>query len=165
MYSVRGAHRNVTWSVQRLWRDVERVLNERVVLNLWQIGLAAIFIGFLFYQVKQTASLGAKNRGFNPPNDVYSSYKEDEIEGINWRWTYSKAGQNENLTPYCKDCDMKIVGKCSLTRSGARRSRKWRYRCENCNAAELPIKLSMTSLKKRVERHLDRKIRTGEWAL
>ncbi len=87
-----------------------------------------------------------------------SDYREDTFEGLKWRWVY-QSGRPVNAWAYCPHCDTQLV----YAEMGGRFTPVTVLNCETCNLDILHHDGSKDYLVKKIDRLIDRKIRTGVW--
>ena len=91
-------------------------------------------------------------------------YRQDEFEGITWRWSYDYSGRPVNIVPFCPNCDSQLVH-VKENQFSLKPTFSVSFYCERCKQERARIEggneyyaVSM------IERFIDRKIRNGEWA-
>jgi hypothetical protein len=90
------------------------------------------------------------------------SYTEDRFENIVWRWSYNFANQPINIQPYCPYCDIQLVH--VVPPFWDNQGDKVSFYCENCKRTLANVEGGGRSYAiSMIARHIDRKIRTGEW--
>ena len=87
-----------------------------------------------------------------------SAYQEDTFEGLKWRWSY-QAGRPVNAWAFCPHCDTVLV----YAEMGSRFDPVTVLSCETCQLDVLHHDGSKDYLVKKINRLIDRKIRTGVW--
>lgn len=81
-------------------------------------------------------------------------YKEDIFYGMKWRWDYYPLGGTKDLTPYCLKCDTLLVNYDDF------QNRAY-FKCDgfNCNKWETKLDENILSIKNRIKREIERKVR------
>lgn len=87
-----------------------------------------------------------------------TSYTEDSFFGVKWRWRYFA---NAPFDPwaFCPRCDTMLV----YSHEGGHFSRETALTCETCGRVMLRQEGDNEYLVAKVQRQIDRKLRTGEW--
>jgi hypothetical protein len=93
--------------------------------------------------------------------NAWQSYCEERINGVVWRWQYRK-GEINGLRPYCPMDDTLLL--CTVTRPSPYNDLppKTDFDCDNCGRVHSEQRI-YEEIQDKVERHIDRNIRTGRW--
>jgi len=93
------------------------------------------------------------------------AYCEDRMHSVVWRWQY--AGRRiVNVHPYCPTCDAHLVFEELYDEEAMRWPRtinRTAFHCEHCGGIRTTIEGDRDYVLAKVEREIDRRIRTGEW--
>jgi len=119
-------------------------------------------LGLLFLLVNPIVAIGvilamvALKPGSLPE---FYAYKEDRLFNAVWRWEYGSSGIWD-LASFCESCDLRLV--YSDARVGFGRN-VTKLICERCNRQVYETEGDYEYLKAKVEREIDRRIRTNEY--
>ncbi|MDT0605377.1 hypothetical protein [Thalassotalea castellviae] len=91
-------------------------------------------------------------------NDKYTS---DYIEGLSWEWKYSGSKISE-LKPLCPQCKHEIIQR-DIRQLGYSHQTKEEFYCEGCNFTLAINDKPVYEYYSRINRHIERKLRTKEW--
>lgn len=91
---------------------------------IFVVGLVAI-LGLVV--LLKSAISGILAIGKRPLPPAYTTYNEDLMDGVLWRWQWTK-GQVTNIWCFCPDCDAQLV----YDPRGARYNGEAHLICENC---------------------------------
>lgn len=113
------------------------------------------------------AAYGIYERARQPPPITWqNSYLEDRMHSVVWRWRYI-GGSIDNLHAFCPQCDAQLVYE---ERGPDIRRRLWDdtpiatvLHCETCDVPRATLQGDYRYAWARVEREIQRRIRTGEW--
>lgn len=94
-----------------------------------------------------------------PPASNWRNYTTDNFFDIKWGWKFDEAGQVLGLYSLCPHCDYQIYAKPNF----AWGADKTEFYCENCCSNLGSHKDEMPQIENKVIRHIQRKLRTGEW--
>lgn len=86
----------------------------------------------------------------------YYKFNEALYEGARWRWRWFDRTIID-LCAYCPTCDLELVSNGSAYRTHTE------FICENCKEPIAFLPGNMTDIRRRVEREIRRKVRTGEY--
>ncbi len=89
-------------------------------------------------------------------------YTEDRIESVVWRWHYV-GSQIMGTAPYCPSCEAHLVYSEQYDRGWPRTVNRTEFHCEHCGVVRTSINGDHDYAIAKVEREIDRRIRTGEW--
>ena len=104
-------------------------------------------------------------RAFRRRKGGPSTYTEDSIFGVVWRWRYRSGGVDAK--PFCPKCDLELVpleqryDSCDAGRVFP--ADFTHFACENCRIKSEKFDGGVSYALDRVEREIRRRIRTGEW--
>lgn len=92
---------------------------------------------------------------------AWISYTTDIFFNIRWTWRYDVSNKIIELFSFCPDCDFQIYPKRYL--NFVRDFTHINFHCENCghNFGNFPEDIAQ--FENKVIRHIQRKIRNGEW--
>jgi hypothetical protein len=87
-------------------------------------------------------------------------YKEDKFFNLRWRWSYSENNQIDRLAVFCPHCDFRIfpqeVSQYAVLDHIA-------FSCDSCHSNLADFPESYRSLKSKVERFIEQKVRNHSW--
>ena len=98
-------------------------------------------------------------RDKHPPAPSWRNYTSDNFFGIKWAWRYDETGQVSGLYSLCPHCDYQIYPKPNYSWG----IDKVDFHCEACNSNLGSHQDEVAQLENKVTRHIQRKLRTGEW--
>jgi hypothetical protein len=133
-------------------------LGDRVVMPRWYYYLLLLCGLALLVRVV----IGFRNRTKIKEESISSTdYQRDTFFGIVWRWDYFSSGEisDEMLAPYCPTDDTLLVKNPKFSFDNVNAE----FYCETCKKVFTPREGSGVTLKGKVIRQIDRKIRVGEW--
>lgn len=93
-------------------------------------------------------------------DDPYRLFKKDNLFKVDWMWEYQKKVP-VNITFYCPTCHNALF--YDEHRSGSEEGIEVSLECDTCNRTLSTIDGTYTSLLKRVQGHIERKIASGKW--
>jgi len=127
---------------------------------VWLLGLMLLVVGACAVALVM-AWLDHVRKSRQPE---WLQYTGDMFEGMKWRWQFALDGQIHGLKPYCPKDDTRVIS-CGQPHNyivvGSRGLNTF-YRCETCSNTWC-LSGAESEVLQRVERKIDRKIRTGEW--
>lgn len=131
-------------------------LGASVPLSRWVFALlvAAALVGIAFLGWPLVDRLQDRQRKKPAPPPPSHSYLEDTIEGIVWRWEWTRSGPYE-LTPFCPECDLELVWR-DFTRGVA--ALQGRYVCQKCKDRRSNTDMKH-DIRDRVAKEIERKAR------
>lgn len=89
------------------------------------------------------------------------TYRMDRILGVKWRWKYDANLAIYDLAPFCPTCDFQAI----YVDLGQHRFPHLGIKCEDCNQvfADFKSVTLISEIEDRVEREIQRKLRSGDW--
>lgn len=91
------------------------------------------------------------------PLNPWRRYTQDRFEGMIWRWQYDSNDRPTNLVAYCPSDDT------SLLWTSAEWGDTVNVLCETCGKNYGALFGDIRDVQERIERQIDRKLRTGKW--
>lgn len=123
---------------------------------VWLFGLmslpTALFLGALLWTA-------VRGNGGSVSED-WSSYTEDEFLGLRWRWKYFASGDLEHPNPFCPVCDYQVFPHHASAYHAVERIG---FHCDSCGRKLPEFDESYASLRSKIERFIQQKLRTGAW--
>jgi hypothetical protein len=141
-----------------LWRGIHLVVSFLLAHQEVPVWLLFILIGWFLFSwfvlIKGLFSERAKS--------PFKFYRQDFIDGMLWRWTYNNNQKIMDLYPFCSICDAQII---VLIEAGLMYDYPDtnRYKCEKCDKVIHTEAGDDRFYRSKIERELQRRIRTGEW--
>ena len=141
------------------WQAIVRAATGSVSIPNW------LFVVLVLCAICVVGVIGLllRVRFFEPPlpaGSDYRPYREDLVFGILWRWQYAEDGRMWELHCFCPVCDLQLfprdVGEYRFAPVTM-------YPCEHCGYESKRVTGSALSVESLVRRHVQRKLRTGEW--
>jgi hypothetical protein len=87
-------------------------------------------------------------------------YTEDQFLGLRWRWKYFQSGGLEHPIPFCPHCDYQVFPHHASAYNVIERIA---FHCDSCGGNLPEFDESFESLRSKVERFIQQKLRTGAW--
>lgn len=137
------------------WASVTTHLSRTASVPTWLLyllyataGTWVFVIGVIAYSV-----LARKERPA-----TYLDYREDRFFGAIWRWVYV-GGRPDKTWAFCPSCDTVLVYSERMNYGDWETT----LHCETCAHTVLSQPCDRHDLVAKVERQIDRKVRSGEW--
>jgi hypothetical protein len=89
------------------------------------------------------------------------NYTADNFFNVRWTWRYDGANQIIDLYSFCPSCDFQIYPRRYL--NFVRDFTHINYHCENCRRDFGNFSDDIAQFENKIIRHIQRKIRNGEW--
>lgn len=125
----------------------------------WLIGAALLIIGVALLGGILIAIAIARQEVQSPTNPL-REYKQDELLGIAWRWSYFQGTTVYNLVPFCPLCDFQIRP-CYTNPHPV--MDEITFSCEDCGKFQKSFPERYEAVEDLVKRLIHKKLRTGEW--
>ena len=95
----------------------------------------------------------------------WTDYTEDDFFGMKWHWRYTNDNSIGNLRCYCPNDATSLVfnNEYMIDRSTISPTPGVSFHCETCNQKFGPFPGNEKNVRERVERQIDRKVRSNEW--
>ena len=90
----------------------------------------------------------------------WRAYTEDELLGLRWRWNYFPSGRLEQPIPFCPKCDYQVFPHHASAFNAIERTG---FHCDSCDRNLAEFDESYESLRSKIERFVQQKLRTGAW--
>jgi hypothetical protein len=87
----------------------------------------------------------------------WRTYTEDEFLGLRWRWKYFSSGKLEDPIPFCPACDYQVFPHHASAYNVIERIG---FHCDSCGRNSPEFDESFESLRSKIERFVQQKIRT-----
>lgn len=121
-----------------------------VSMPVWLI----VLISFLVVPTLFRIFSSFRKEALGHPN--WHDYKQDEIFGMRWRWDYGLySGGIINISCFCPSDDTQLI----YEDWGS----KVAFQCETCNTRFGPFEGQINYFFGKIERQIQRKLRSGEW--
>lgn len=135
------------------------VISQTSVPN-WLIAVFSVPILVLIFGVVSAGVTGLKKTD----DDVttWESYRSDSFYSLNWSWEYSKSGKISKLYTLCPACSYQILP--HQVAGPNYYSHYIEYKCDECGYKVKTFKEEYDTLLSKIERKIQRNIRTGDWA-
>jgi len=124
-------------------------LGTSLPVPVWIITICAVLILILSVRIATSILAAATPR-------EWESYIEDLFDGMRWRWDWKDA-RITSLRPYCPGDDTILVFSVN------RYTEEVGLVCETCDRTFGPFRGDVDYTKSRIERQIDRKVRTGAY--
>lgn len=122
-----------------------------LLLVLVAISLVVAYVVIRLYIESRTESIAPL---------TFRDYRKDHFEGLDWYWSYNAVDAIILLHPCCPQCQLQLEGKYQYSGHGGLRIT---YTCESCNAVRAKFEEHEDSVKDRIQRFIQQKLRTGSW--
>jgi len=135
-----------------------RAMLRRIGIPVWLLSLLTIISIFSVLRLV---------RAFRRTKDHSSEYTEDKLFGVVWRWQYD-SGRIIKLWAFCPRCDMELVYNEKRLDDPIESylhpnfPESTHFECEKCNISSDQIPGRLSSALNRVEREIERRLRTRE---
>lgn len=93
-------------------------------------------------------------------SENWRTYTEDEFLGLRWRWKYFASGSLEHPIPFCPHCDYQVFPHSASAFNAIERIG---FHCDSCGQNLPEFNESFESLRSKIERFIQQKVRTGVW--
>jgi len=140
-------------------RFMGSLLTHQIKIPLWALLILTILAILPIFRIVRTL----RKKDSEPSEDTYI---QDDLFGVVWRWCYSSNGIDD-LWAFCPHCDNTLV--YDEQRSDRRKPSRFyppeftKFVCENCDTKSQELLGNKSHALGRVEREIDRRLRTGEW--
>lgn len=124
------------------------------LLAVLSIPTLLILVALVWASIRRSPAAEAANA------DDWSSYTEDEFLGLRWRWKYFPSGGLEHPIPFCPACDYQVFPHHA---SAYRAIERIGFHCDSCGRNLPEFDESFDSLRSKIERFVQQKIRSGCW--
>lgn len=121
--------------------------------------LSALTVPALFILVALAWTGIRPNQGVAAEGD-WRMYTEDEFLGLRWRWNFFSSGTLEHPIPFCPACDYQVFPHHASAYNVVERIG---FDCDSCGRKLPEFDESFDSLRSKIERFVQQKIRTGAW--
>lgn len=92
--------------------------------------------------------------------DDWRTYTQDEFLGLRWRWRYFPSGALEHPVPFCPACDYQVQPHHASAYNFIERIC---FHCDSCGRDLPEFNESFESLRGKVERFVQQKLRADAW--
>jgi len=137
-------------------------LSHQVTWPVWALVLLALLVPTVALLALRAVSLRQNQWVLQE----WAGYRSDHIFGVKWSWRYDTSGIS-HITGFCPRCDMRLV--YSEERLDGQPPDMFEpadctvFVCEKCGARSERVPGYFSHVLGRVEREIDRRIRTEEW--
>ncbi|MEI7534634.1 MAG: hypothetical protein WCK57_09715 [Verrucomicrobiae bacterium] len=141
------------------------VVSAKIETPFWLLCLLVLAAGILVLVVLQKMGRSKVGEAIVGATLSWKDYVVDNFFGMKWRWRYTSSGQITDLWCYCPRDETCLVYKDDFIteRSTMMMQPAIGLICETCGQNFGPIAGDKHSLCAKVERQIDRKLRSNEW--
>lgn len=90
----------------------------------------------------------------------WRTYIQDDLLGLRWRWHYLDDGSIKGVAPFCPRCDYQVFPHHASAYGVVERIG---FHCDSCSVDLSEFDESFESLRSKIERFVQQKLRTGAW--
>jgi len=125
----------------------------------WLLLLLSVVSASVFLFLILLVFMGLRKVTDIDPED-WHNYRSDVFFSLRWRWHFESSGQIRELVCFCPECDFQVYPHDA---GGYYPGGRVSFHCDSCGRDLGTVDQSFDSLKDKVTRFIQQKIRTGSW--
>jgi hypothetical protein len=134
------------------------LLTAKIGVPVWLLSFLLIIIALAFYIIGRNVLRSL----IIPP---FLAYREDVFLGIRWRWGY-EGNQLTEPQAFCPNCQTRLITDYAEPPRGlgpANYGLHTQFICEHCNWRSNALAGTLSDIRNRIMREIERKVHVGEW--